>query len=77
MHELRKWIADVLMCEVDDLPPERTRLADIEGWDSLRHVGLIVGLEKKLNEKLTAEQIRGIVTLGDVVSILKQKAVDA
>jgi hypothetical protein len=46
MYELRKWIADALMCEVDDLPPERTRLADIEGWDSLRHVGLIVGLEK-------------------------------
>ena len=77
MHELREWIADVLKCDVDDLPPEHTRLADIEGWDSLRHVSLIVGLEKKLNKKLTAEQIRAIVTFGDVVSILKQKAVDA
>ena len=77
MDDVWRWIADVLTCEADDLPPECTRLSDIEGWDSLRHVGLIIGLERRLNEKLTAEQIRGILTLGDVANILKQKVVDA
>lgn len=75
--EVREWIAELLMCSADDLPPECTRLSDLEGWDSLKHVGLIIGLEKQLNAKLSAEQIRGIITLGDVTSILKQKAVDA
>ena len=77
MGEVQEWIADVLIGAADNLPPACTRLSDIEGWDSLRHVSLIVGLEKKLNKKLTAEQIRGIITLGDVVSILEQKVVDA
>ncbi|MGP0074387.1 MAG: acyl carrier protein [Bryobacteraceae bacterium] len=76
MQEVQKWMADVLMCPPETLPPEQTPLSEIEGWDSLRHVGLILGLEKKLNEKLTADQIRGIVTVGDVVVILRQKGAD-
>ena len=77
MREVQEWIADVLMCAPESLPAECTRLSEIEGWDSLRHVSLIVGLERKLNEKLTAEQIKGIVTLGDVAGILRQKVIDA
>ena len=69
----RDWIAEVLMCAPEGLPAEATPLAEIDGWDSLRHVGLILGLEKKLNRKLTADQIQGITTLGDVVTILEQK----
>ena len=77
MREVQEWIGDVLMCAPESLPPEHTPLSDIEGWDSLRHVSLILGLERKLNDKLTAEQIQGIVTLGDVASILRQKVVHA
>lgn len=77
MSDFREWLADVLMCTPDELPPPETRLRDLEGWDSIRHVGLIVGLERQLNEKLTAEQIQGIVTLGDVSALLRPKAVDA
>lgn len=76
MAELQEWIADVLMCAPELLPPERTPLGEIEGWDSLRHVGLILGLERELNEKLTAEQIKGIVTVGDVAGLLRRKVVD-
>ena len=77
MLEVQKWIADSLTCDLEDLPPEDTPLREIEGWDSLRHLGLILGLERELNEKLTAEQIRGIVTLGDVAGILREKFADA
>lgn len=77
MHNVQEWIADVLMCTPESLPPEHTLLTEIEGWDSLRHVSLILGLERALNEKLTAEKIQGIITLGDVAGILGQKATDA
>lgn len=76
MREVQEWIADVLMCAPEDLPPAHTPLAEVDGWDSLRHVSLILGLEKRLNQKLTADQIRNIVTVGDVTDLLGQNVVD-
>ena len=77
MQNAQKWIAEILMCSPESLPSEHTPLLEIEGWDSLKHVSLVVGLERELNAKLSAEQIRGIATLGDVAGILRQKAADA
>jgi acyl carrier protein len=77
MRELEKLMASILMCEPGTLPAESTPLRDIKGWDSLKHVLLIVGLEKHLNVQLTAEQIHGIVTLADVACVLGQKGIDA
>ncbi len=75
--EAREWIADLLMCTPESLPPDVTPLREVEGWDSLRHVSLVLGLEQKRNKKLTADQIQNIVTVGDVLSILRQNVVDA
>jgi acyl carrier protein len=77
MRELEELMAGVLMCDPGTLPPESTPLRDIKGWDSLKHVLLIVALEKHLKAQLTAEEIRGIVTLADVACVLKQKGIDA
>jgi acyl carrier protein len=77
MRELQELMAGILMCEPGTLPPESTPLRDIKGWDSLKHVLLVVGLEKHLNAQLTAEEIQGIVTLADVACVLRQKGVDA
>jgi acyl carrier protein len=77
MRELEELMASILMCDAGDLPPESTPLRDIKGWDSLKHVLLVVGLEKHLNAQLSAEQIRGIVTLADVACVLRRKDIDA
>jgi acyl carrier protein len=76
MCELEKLMAGILMCEPGTLPPESTPLRDIKGWDSLKHVLLVVGLEKHLNAQLTAEEIQGIVTLADVARVLRQKGIN-
>jgi acyl carrier protein len=76
MRELEKLMAGILMCEPGALPPESTPLRDIKGWDSLKHVLLVVSLEKHLGAQLTAEEIRGIVTLADVSQLLRQKGID-
>jgi acyl carrier protein len=77
MGELQEFMASILMCDPGTLPPESTPLRDIKGWDSLKHVHLVVGLEKYLNAQLTAKEIQGIVTLADVACVLRQKGVDA
>jgi acyl carrier protein len=77
MRKLEELMASILMCGPGTLPPESTPLRDIKGWDSLKHVLLVVGLEKHLNAQLTAEEIQGIVTLADVACVLRQKGVNA
>jgi acyl carrier protein len=77
MRELEKLMTSVLMREAGTLPPESTALRDIKGWDSLKHVLLVVALEKHLNAQLTAEEIKGIVTLADVARLLRQKGIGA
>ena len=77
MDELGKILASLLMCEPGSLPPESTPLRDIKGWDSLKHVLLVVGLEKRLQAKLTAEEIRRLITLADVRRTLAEKGANA
>ena len=77
MDELEEIMANILVRQPGDLPPESTPLRDIRGWDSLQHVLLVVGLEKRLNTQLTAEEIRRLVTLADVRHLIKQKGADA
>jgi acyl carrier protein len=77
MHEFQELMTGILMCEPEELPPESAALRDIEGWDSLKHVLLVVSLENKVNAKLTAEEIQGIVTVNDVARVLREKGVNA
>ena len=75
MSDSGQMIAEIMNCGPEELPPESTPLRNIEGWDSLKHVLLIVGLENRLNTKLTAAEIQGIVTIADVARIAREKAV--
>ncbi len=64
------------MCNVDSLPSSSTPLADMEDWDSLKHVMLVVGLETNFAVSLSAEEIKSMVTVADIARILKEKGVD-
>lgn len=77
MDQLEELMASILMCEPGTLPAEATPLRDIKGWDSLKHVLLVVGLEQRLKAKLSAEEIKRLVTLADVRNIMRQKSSDA
>ena len=77
MREMQKLMAEILLCEPDALPPDSTPLRDLKGWDSLKHVLLVVELEKRLDHQLSAEEIQRIVTLDDVASVMREKVADA
>lgn len=76
MHEFQEFMTGILRCAPEALPPLSTPLRDIEGWDSLTHVLLVVGLEDHRKDQLTAEEIQGIVTLADVARVLGQEGLD-
>jgi acyl carrier protein len=47
--------------------------ADVEGWDSLSHIDLIVSVEKAFRIKLTLQEVRGLKNVGDFVSLIEEK----
>jgi acyl carrier protein len=47
---------------------------DVEGWDSLTHIDLIVQVEKEFHIKLSTGEVRGLKNVGDFISLIAKKA---
>ncbi len=47
---------------------------DVEGWDSLSHVNLIVAVEKEFKIRLTTAEVRGLSNVGDFIALISRKA---
>jgi acyl carrier protein len=57
----------------DDLEiTDATTAADVNGWDSMAQINLIVGIEKALGVKFTAAELAGLKTEGNSVGGLVQ-----
>jgi acyl carrier protein len=46
---------------------------DVEGWDSLTHIDLIVALERKFRVKFTTGEVGKLTNVGDLVTLIKSK----
>jgi len=51
-----------------------TTANDLEEWDSLSHIQLIVEIEKRFKLKFTASEIRDWKTVGEMVATIEKKA---
>jgi acyl carrier protein len=47
--------------------------ADVENWDSLNHIDLIVAVERKFKIKFTTREITGLKTVGDLAEMTAKK----
>ena len=60
--------------EVDDLVlTDETTADDVEEWDSLSHVQLVVALEKGFGIKFTSREILSWDNVGDLVDCIASK----
>lgn len=62
-------LEDMLELDVNTLTPE-IKLADIEEYDSMAKLSLIVLMDEECGKKLTGEQIRQFVTVQDVLDFM-------
>jgi acyl carrier protein len=46
---------------------------DVEAWDSLSHINMIVSVEKAFGVKFTTRDVRSLKKVGDLVALIKQK----
>jgi len=46
---------------------------DIEGWDSLTHVRLMLSIERKLNIRIASHEMVSLKTAGDLIRLSEEK----
>ncbi len=47
---------------------------DVDGWDSLTHIRLILTVEKAFKVKFSTSEIGKMQTVGDLVTLIKARA---
>jgi acyl carrier protein len=47
--------------------------AEVEGWDSLTHITLIVAIERAFRIKLTLAEIQRLNYVGELIKLIRQK----
>ncbi|WP_150244405.1 acyl carrier protein [Nocardiopsis quinghaiensis] len=66
---LKEVVADLLDVDEDGLAPE-VRLADVEGWDSVNALRVLVYLERELGAELDYDAFERARTLGEMAAVL-------
>jgi len=59
---LKRILAEIVGCAPEEIPDD-AQLTLLEGWDSLRHLELILALETEFDLDIQAEEIRELVSL--------------
>lgn len=66
-------VADLLDLDEDTLTPQ-TRLAEVEGWDSVNALRVLLYLERELGTALDFDAFERAGTLADVADLLNTRA---
>jgi len=72
LKQMEEIFKDVLDLEELELT-EDTTADDIDEWDSLSHIQLIVAIEKGFGIKLTAREVKELADVGEMVSCIQSK----
>ncbi len=70
---LREIFDDVFDDDSIELTPELTA-ADVDGWDSLTHIRLMLTIEKRLKVKFSTSELSNLKNVGDLVALIEKRA---
>jgi acyl carrier protein len=56
----------------DELTVDRsTTASDVEGWDSVMHVTLLINIEKAFGVKFSSSAVAGLKSVGDLADLIE------
>ena len=75
LETIRGIMIDVFDIDADQgsVTPDTTA-NDIDEWDSLSHIRLMVAVERKFNVKFSNSEIEALKRVGDLVALVQAKA---
>jgi acyl carrier protein len=50
-----------------------TTAQDVEGWDSLMHVSLMVNVEKAFGVRFRSSEVAGLQTVGELIDLIRAR----
>lgn len=52
---------------------DSTNSSDIEDWDSLEHIALVVSMEKEFDLKFDLKEVNALANVGEMVDLIASK----
>jgi acyl carrier protein len=71
LKEIMSDVFDVSIADLDVTP--ETTAKDIEDWDSLSHVRLMVAIERKFKIKFKNSEIEAMTNVGELLKLIASK----
>lgn len=75
-EELLETVAEILRDIFDDeeLPvTEETSSADVEDWDSLEQINILVAIQDRFGIQFSLDDVKGLENVGDTLDLIERK----
>lgn len=72
IKDIQEVFAKILKIDPNTIQ-ESSTMDDVENWTSLNHLIVIMELEKKFNVKLKTNEMRDLVSIEKIITLLKKK----
>ena len=75
-EEIFEKVQDIFRDVFDDdelIISDSTNSDDIEDWDSLEHISLIVSMEKEFSMKFDIKEVNSLKDVGEMIDLIKRK----
>jgi len=73
--QILQKLAEIVQDELDDDSlslTEQMRASDVDGWDSIAHVRIVIGVEQAFNVRFSTVRITELKKVGDLVDLIQQ-----
>ncbi len=77
-EEILKDVNNIFIDVLDDqdiVVTEDTKSVDIDDWDSLNHIHLVVAIEKHFRIRFTSQEIQSWNNVGEMILNMKEKGI--
>ncbi len=75
-EEIKSEVAQIFRDVLDNdgiILHRETTAADVEGWDSLAHINLIVAIEKEFKIKFDLMELKPLQNVGELFDLIQRK----